>query len=63
MPREYPDPRGMGYPFNKTWIELQPPNQSSSIMAVVKQKKHISTSKFKIYRIVKNYEYLVSNYH
>jgi len=60
VPAKYPDSLGMGYPFDMTWTELLSSDQEKpafpSIMSVVKSRKHMLTSKFKIYQTMKNYE-------
>lgn len=44
----YPDPRGMGYPFDKLWEERA--NSDLGIEEVVENKRHIKLSEFTIYR-------------
>ena len=48
---KYPDPRGMGYPFDKTWF-----NTSSEMYEAVKGLDHVKLWDFKIYRETKLYQ-------
>ena len=54
-PAKYPDPRGMGYPFDKTWDELQV-TKTPTIDQVVADLPHALLSNFKIYSTTKNYQ-------
>ena len=60
-PARYPDTLGMGYPFDKTWTQLLPTDSETpppfpTIKSVVMSRKHMLTSKVKIFRTVDNYE-------
>ena len=48
---KYPDPRGMGYPFDKAWF-----NTSSEMYEAVKGLDHVKLWDFKIYRETKLYQ-------
>ena len=51
---QYPDKRGMGYPFDKTWKSRI--NSSVSVREIVKDLPHVMISDFTIYRFTKLYE-------
>ena len=51
----YPDPRGMGYPFDKIWSS-RVTNASATVSDIVASKPHIKLSEFKIYRETEVYE-------
>lgn len=48
---DYPDPRGMGYPFNKKWQNKIDSN--ASVESIVAGLPHIKLSRFRIYRYTK----------
>lgn len=50
---DYPDPRGMGYPFNKKWRSRI--NSDSSVESIVTGLPHIKISRFSIYRYTKTH--------
>ena len=51
---EYPDPRGMGYPFDKTWDSRV--HSTASVRDIVAKFPHIKLYDFKIQRIMKLYQ-------
>ncbi|XP_019858840.1 PREDICTED: tyrosinase family protein asqI-like [Amphimedon queenslandica] len=48
---KYPDPRGMGYPFDKAWFRT-----SSEMREAIKGLDHVKLSEFKIYRKTQLYQ-------
>lgn len=50
---EYPDDRGMGYPFNKTWDSRV--HSTASVRDIVKNMPHIKLYDFKIKRYTRQY--------
>ena len=57
---KYPDPRGMGYPFNKTWKITK--NSTASIRQIIMDHPHTMISDFIIYRSTKQYESCTVSY-
>lgn len=51
---KYPDPRGMGYPFNKTWDRRM--NSTAPVREIIKDLPHIMITDFVIYRSTKLYQ-------
>ncbi len=47
---DYPDPRGMGYPFNKKWKR----SADSTVESIVAGLHHMKLSRFTIYRYKKD---------
>jgi tyrosinase len=54
--RKYPDPRGMGYPFNRVWLQETSEGSSETISTIIAdQKKYpfIASTAFRIFRTTK----------
>ena len=51
---KYPDPRGMGYPFNKTWDRRM--NSTAPVREIIKDLPHTMITDFVIYRSTKLYQ-------
>ena len=51
---KYPDPRGMGYPFDKTWAQRT--ESPDSVQEIVEKQPHMMLHEFKVYRTTKLYE-------
>jgi hypothetical protein len=54
--RKYPDPRGMGYPFNQEWIQHIDKGGAAKLSAIIVDNKtypFMATSDFRIYRTTK----------
>lgn len=51
---DYPDPRGMGYPFDKTWDERV--NSTASVESIVERQPHTKLGRITIYRYMKPYD-------
>ena len=54
--RKYPDPRGMGYPFNREWTQHISAGTKQKISTIISDNKtypFMATSNFKIYRTTK----------
>lgn len=54
--RKYPDPRGMGYPFNREWIQHISNGTKETISTIIADDKlypFMTTSTFKIFRTTK----------
>jgi tyrosinase len=63
--RKYPDPRGMGYPFNRTWTQqVNDKTGKASISSIISNSKDypfITTSSFKIFRTTQLFQESVLN--
>lgn len=51
---KYPDPRGMGYPFDKTWTQRV--NSTTTVPEIVKGLPHVKLCQFRIYRHTELYQ-------
>lgn len=51
---KYPDPRGMGYPFDKTWVQRT--ESADSVQKIVEKQPHMMLYNFKVYRTTTLYE-------
>ena len=52
--RKYPDPRGMGYPFDKTWERRM--YSTAPVREIIQNLPHAMISDFTIYRSTKLYQ-------
>ena len=58
---KYPDPRGMGYPFNKTWDRRM--NSTAPVREIIKDLPHTMITDFVIYRSTKLYQGSTDSHH